>query len=87
MYCRFKCQAAFQRQVNELETKDHNQNVRCSNGGIRKPKKGYQPRNNLLQDEDGVARAHSHCVLNRQNNQWCELLDLRGVNYKVYMWA
>jgi hypothetical protein len=41
----------------------------------------------LLQDEDGVALAHSHCVVNRHNNQWFELLDLRGVNYNVYMWA
>jgi len=47
----------------------------------------YQPRNNLLPEEDDISSAHSHCVLNRQNNQCYELLDLRAVNYSAYMWA
>jgi hypothetical protein len=35
------------------------------NKGINEFKRGYQPRNNLMKDENGDMLAHSHNILSR----------------------
>jgi hypothetical protein len=46
--------------INELATDSKNKNIRGLYRGIRKFKKGYQPRSNLVNDENGDLLADSH---------------------------
>jgi hypothetical protein len=39
--------------TNELETKSKNKNIRDLYRGINELKKGYQPRNNMIKEENG----------------------------------
>jgi hypothetical protein len=48
--------------------------------GINGFMKGYQPRTNLVKDEDGDLLAHSHSILNRWKNYLCQLLNVHGIN-------
>jgi hypothetical protein len=41
--------------------------------------KGYQPRTNLVKDENGDLIADSHNILNRWKNYFSQLLTVRGV--------
>jgi hypothetical protein len=41
--------------------------------------KGYQPRTNLIKDDNGDLLQDSHSILNRQNCFY-QLLNLHGVN-------
>jgi hypothetical protein len=50
---------------NELAMSIKNKNIRDLFRGINLFKKGYQPRNNLLKDENGDLLADSHDILNR----------------------
>jgi hypothetical protein len=47
--------------VNELETNSKNKNIRDLCRGINEFKKGYQPRTNMVKEENGVMLADSHC--------------------------
>jgi hypothetical protein len=51
--------------INELATNGKNKNIRHLYGGINEFKRGYQPRNNLVKDENGDLLADSHNILNR----------------------
>jgi hypothetical protein len=46
-------------------TNSKNKNIRDLYRGINKFKKGYQPRSNLVKDENGDLLADSHNILNR----------------------
>jgi hypothetical protein len=48
--------------------------------GINKFKKGYQPRCNLVKDENGDLLADSHNILNRWKNYFSQLLNVLGVS-------
>jgi hypothetical protein len=48
--------------------------------GINKFKKGYQPRTNLVKDNNGDLLADSHSVLNKWRDYFCQLLNVRGNN-------
>jgi hypothetical protein len=52
--------------INELATKHKNKVIRDVYRGIHKFKRGYQPRSNLVKDENGDLLADSHNILNRQ---------------------
>jgi hypothetical protein len=41
---------------------------------------GYQPRNNIVKDEDGDLLADSHNSLDRWKNYFCQLLNVHNVN-------
>jgi hypothetical protein len=43
-------------------------------------KRGYQPRNNLMKDENGGLLADSHNILNRWKNYFPLLLNVHGIN-------
>jgi hypothetical protein len=51
--------------VNELETNNTNKNIRDLYRGINEFKKGYQPRTNIIKDENGNLLADPQNVLNR----------------------
>jgi hypothetical protein len=52
--------------INELATNSKNKNIRDLYRGINSFKRGYQPRNNLVKDENGDLLADSH------NIKWVE---------------
>jgi hypothetical protein len=54
--------------INELATNSTNKNIRDLYRGINGFKRGYQPRNNLVKDENGDLLADSHNILNRWKN-------------------
>jgi hypothetical protein len=43
-------------------------------------KSGYQPRNNLVKDENGNMLADSHNILNRWKNYFSQLLNVHIVS-------
>jgi hypothetical protein len=49
--------------INELATNSKNKNIRDLRMGISEFKRGYQPRNNLVKDENGDLLVDSHNVL------------------------
>jgi hypothetical protein len=53
------------RKINELETNNKNKNIRDLYRGINEFKKGYQPRINIIKDENGNLLADLHSGLNR----------------------
>jgi hypothetical protein len=48
--------------------------------GINEFKRCYQPRNNLMKDENGNLLADSHNILNRLKNYFSQLLNVHNVN-------
>jgi hypothetical protein len=51
--------------INELATNSKKKNIRDLYRGINEFKTGYQPRNNLVKDENGDLPADSHNILQR----------------------
>jgi hypothetical protein len=51
--------------INELETDSKNKNIRDLYRGINEFKKGFQPRTNMVKEENGGLLADSHGILNR----------------------
>jgi hypothetical protein len=48
--------------------------------GINEFKRGYQPRNNLMNDENDDLLADSHNILNRWKNYFSQLLNVHNVS-------
>jgi len=48
--------------------------------GISDFKKGYQPRNNIVEGEKGDVFTDSHSILARWRNHFSQLLNIHGVN-------
>jgi hypothetical protein len=57
--------------INELETDNKNKNIRDLYRGINEFKKGYQPRINIMKDENGNLLADPQNVLNRRSLTRC----------------
>jgi hypothetical protein len=66
--------------MNDLETNSMNKNIRDLYRGTNEFKKGYQPRTNMVKEENGDLLADSHSVLNRWKKYFCQLLNVPGVN-------
>jgi hypothetical protein len=66
--------------INELETYNKNKNIRDFHSGINEFKKGYQPRINIMKDENGNLLADSQTVLNRWKNFFNQVLNLHGAH-------
>jgi hypothetical protein len=66
--------------INELETNSKNKNIRALLRGINEFETGYQPRTNMVKEENGDVLADSHSILNRWKNYFCQLLNVHGVN-------
>jgi hypothetical protein len=65
--------------INELAAHRKNKNRELYRG-INEFKKGYQPRINLVKDENGDLLADSHNILNRWKNWFCQLLNVHRVS-------
>jgi hypothetical protein len=66
--------------INKLETNNKNKNIRDLYTSIDEFKKGYQPRLNIIKDENGNLLADSHSVLNRRKNFFNQVLNVHGVH-------
>jgi predicted site-specific integrase-resolvase len=71
----------FRNKKRELsERNSENKNIRDLYRGINKFKRGYQPRNNLLKDENGKLLTDSHYILNRWKSYFSQLLNMPNIN-------
>jgi hypothetical protein len=66
--------------IEELETNSKLRNVRDLYRGINDLKKGYQPRTNIVRDEQGDLVLDSHSILARWRNYFSQVLNVHGVN-------
>jgi hypothetical protein len=66
--------------IDELAKNSRNKNIRDLYKGINDFKGGYQPRSNLVKDENDDLLADSHNILNRCKNLFPQLLTVHGVS-------
>jgi hypothetical protein len=66
--------------INELETNNKNKNIRDLYRGINEFKKRYQPRINIIKDENGNLLADSQNILNRWKIFFNQVLNVHGVH-------
>jgi hypothetical protein len=66
--------------INDLETNNKNKNIRDLYRGINEFKKGYQPRINVIKDENGNLLADPQNVLNRWKYFFNQTLYVHGVH-------
>jgi hypothetical protein len=66
--------------INELETNNKNKNIRDLYRGINEFKKGYQPRINIVKDENDNLLADPENILNRWKNLFNQMLNVHGVH-------
>jgi hypothetical protein len=79
-YFRNKKRGHLKDKINELATNSKNKNTRDLYRGINEFKRGFQPRNNLVKDENGDLLADSHNILNRRKNYFSQLLNVHNVS-------
>jgi hypothetical protein len=56
--------------INELATNSKNKNISELHRGVNEFKRVYQPRSNLVKDENGDLLADSHSILNMWKNYY-----------------
>jgi hypothetical protein len=66
--------------INELASNIKNKSIKDLNRGIKEYKRGYQPRNNLVKDENGELLADSHNILNRWKNYFSQLMNVHNIS-------
>jgi hypothetical protein len=66
--------------INKLATHSKNTKIRDLHRGIYEFKKSYQPRTNLVKDENGDVLVYSHNILNAWKNYFCQLLDVHKIS-------
>jgi hypothetical protein len=66
--------------IDGLATNSKNKNIRDLYRGINDFKRGYQPRSNLMKDDNGDLLADSHNILNRWKNYFPHLLNVHSVS-------
>jgi hypothetical protein len=66
--------------INEVETNNRNKNTRYLYRGINEFKRGYQPRINIIKDENGNLLAGPQSILNRWKNFFNQVLNVHGVH-------
>jgi hypothetical protein len=66
--------------IDELETNSKLKDVRDLYRGINDFNKGYQPRTNIVKDEQGDLVVDSHSILARWRNYFSQVLNVHGVN-------
>jgi hypothetical protein len=66
--------------INELETNNKNKNIRDLYRDIYEYKKGYQPRINIIKDENGNLLSDPQSVLNRWKHFFNRVLNVHGVH-------
>jgi hypothetical protein len=66
--------------INELETNNKNKNIRNLYRGINEFEKGYQPRINIIKDENGNLIADPQNVLNRWKHFFNQVLNVHEIH-------
>jgi len=66
-------------EIDYLETKRKITNIRYLYRGISDYKKGYQPRNNIVKDENGDLFRGYHSILASWRNHFSQLFNVHGV--------
>jgi hypothetical protein len=68
--------------INELATNSKNKNIRDLYIGINEFEKGYQTtnKNNVMKDENSDLLGDSHNILNKWNNNLCQLLNVHNIS-------
>jgi hypothetical protein len=66
--------------INELETNNKNKNIRDLYKGINEFKKGYQPRINIIKDENSILIADPQNVLNRWKYFFNQVLNVQELH-------
>jgi hypothetical protein len=66
--------------INDLETTNKNKNIRDMYRGINEFKRGYQPRINIIKDENSNLPADPQNVLNRWKIFFNQVLNVHGVH-------
>jgi hypothetical protein len=79
-YFRNKYREYLNDKINELAMNSKKKNFRDLYRGINEFKRGYQPRNNLVKDDNGDLLADSHNILNRWKNYFNQLLNVLNVS-------
>jgi hypothetical protein len=72
--------------ITELETDNKNRNIRDLYRGINEFKKRYQPRINIIKDENGNLPADPKNDLNRWKNFFNQVLNVHGVHDVIQMY-
>jgi hypothetical protein len=68
------------KKINELGTDSKNKSIRDLYTGINEFKKDYQPRTNIVKDENGDLLADTHSILIKWKNYFCQVLFVHGIN-------
>jgi hypothetical protein len=79
-YFRNKKKEYLKDKINELATNSKNKNIRDLYRAINQFNRGYQPRNNLVKDENGDLLADSHNILNRWKKYFSQLVNVHKVS-------
>jgi hypothetical protein len=66
--------------LNELAMNSKNKNIRDLYKGINEFKRGYQPRSDLVKDENSDLLADSHNSVNRWKSYFSQLLNVHNVS-------
>jgi hypothetical protein len=66
--------------INELAMNSKNKNIRDLYRGINEFKRDYQPRRNLVKDENGDLLADSNTIVNRWKSYFSQLLNVHNVS-------
>jgi hypothetical protein len=66
--------------INKLEINNKNKNIRDFYRGTNEFKKGYQPKINIIKDENGNLLAHPQNVFNRWKHSFHQVLNVHGVH-------
>jgi hypothetical protein len=65
--------------INELAMNSENKNIRDVYRGINEFKRGYQPRSNLVIDENGDLLANPETIVNRWKSYVSQLMNVHDV--------
>jgi hypothetical protein len=77
---RNKKRKSLKEKINELEINNKNKNIRDFYRDISEFKEGYQPRINIIKDENGNLIADPQNVLNRWKNFFNQMVNALGVH-------
>jgi hypothetical protein len=81
-YSRNKKRKYLKDKINKIAMNTKNKNMRDLYRGINEFRSCYQPRNNLVKDENGDLIADSHDILNRWENYLFQLLNVHVSDVK-----
>ena len=77
---RNKKKAYLKAKIEDLETNSKIKNIRDLYRGISDIKKGYQPRTNVVKDEDDDLIADSYSIVARWRKNFSQVLNVHGVS-------